>query len=680
MSLCLACGATNPLDTKFCSQCRAKLLIQERYRALRVIGQGSFGKTFLARDEAKPSKPKCVIKQFLYNDPETLQDAIRLFEKEAVHLDDLGKHSQIPELLAHAEHEGRQYLVQEFIDGDNLKQELKLLGEFSEAKIEELLFDLLPVLQFIHAGKVIHRDIKPENIIRRRVDQKLVLIDFGAAKVASQTASQKTGTTIGSSGYASPEQSFGKAVFSSDIYSLGVTCLHLFTNVNPLDMYEPTEGFVWRKFLQGKTISKKLGEILDKMTQATVPSRYQSVDELLKVIQPSQISTQPKSPQSQGSIKPSVTTVAKQSAKQAPSIQIAPQAAQTPKATVKSSQKPSQAVVPQAKVPVKSTTTASVKKTTIVSVANPVITTRQRSPQVEVTQAKVPAKASTKASAKKPAIVSISNPVTTTTKTQSIQIISQPTQTHKSSMSHSLVLDCGKDVEIELVNIAAGSFLMGSDDNDNAKPVHEVTLKAFKMSKYPITQKQYRAVMGNNPSNFKGNHNCPVEKVSWNSAVAFCKKLSQMTGQNVDLPSEAQWEYACRAGSKDKYCFGDDFHQLLNYAWYQKNSGRKTHPVGRKSPNSWGLYVDLYVEEKLSNVWGLAHMHGNVWEWCEDVWHVNYNDAPNDGTAWLTGSEQNKRVLRGGSWYNDDIVCSSANRKWLNAGISNCIIGFRVVI
>ena len=168
MSLCLACGAANPLDTKFCSQCRTKLLIQDRYRALRIIGQGGFGKTFLAQDEGKPSKPKCVIKQFIYDDPATLREAQRLFEQEAVRLDDLGKHPQIPELLAHCEQEGRQYLVQEFIDGENLLQELNRAGRFSEAKIKDLLLDLLPVLQFIHAGQVIHRDIKPENVIRRR--------------------------------------------------------------------------------------------------------------------------------------------------------------------------------------------------------------------------------------------------------------------------------------------------------------------------------------------------------------------------------------------------------------------------------------------------------------------------------------------------------------------------------
>ena len=549
MSLCLACGAANPLDTKFCSQCRTRLLIQDRYRALRIIGQGGFGKTFLAQDEGKPSKPKCVIKQFIYDDPATLREAQRLFEQEAVRLDDLGKHPQIPELLAHCEQEGRQYLVQEFIDGENLLQELNRAGRFSEAKIKDLLLDLLPVLQFIHAGQVIHRDIKPENIIRRRSDGRLVIVDFGAAKMASQTALQKTGTTIGSAGYAAPEQAFGKALFASDIYSLGVSCLHLLTNVNPLTMYDPVEGFAWRDFLVNQRVSNELGAVLDKMTQPSVKQRYQSVSETLQVLQP----------------------------------------------------KASASVTPQ---PTKQSFFSGL----------------------------------------------FSQPA-------------QPQRTPVSTSSNSLILDCGNGVKLELVKVAAGSFNMGSNDYSSEQPTHRVNLREFLIGKYPVKQAQYQAVMGTNPSNFKGDRN-PVEQVSWHDAVKFCEELSKRIGQKVKLPTEAQWEYACRAGSNGKYCFGDDVSKLGNYAWCNKNSGSKTHPVG----------------EKLANSWGLHDMHGNVCEWCEDVWHENYNGAPTDGSAWLTGGEQNRRALRGGSWCNVVINCRSANRNRYNADFRYLFNGFRVVV
>jgi formylglycine-generating enzyme required for sulfatase activity len=225
--------------------------------------------------------------------------------------------------------------------------------------------------------------------------------------------------------------------------------------------------------------------------------------------------------------------------------------------------------------------------------------------------------------------------------------------------------DVKEEIDIELVNIPAGSFMMGDDDGcDNEKPAHRVTIKAFQMSKYPITQKQYRLVMGTNPSRFQGDENCPVENVSWHDAVKFCEELSKRIGQKVKLPTEAQWEYACRAGSTGKHCFGDDVSKLGNYAWYDGNSGRKTHPVG----------------EKLANSWGLHDMCGNVWEWCEDVWHENYNGAPSDGSAWLTGGEQDRRALRGGSWSYNDYCCRSAIRFRSIADGSYGGNGFRVVV
>ena len=221
-----------------------------------------------------------------------------------------------------------------------------------------------------------------------------------------------------------------------------------------------------------------------------------------------------------------------------------------------------------------------------------------------------------------------------------------------------------RELSLELVDIPAGSFMMGSNDYDNEKKPHRVTLKAFQMSKYPITQKQYRLIMGTNPSNFQGDENCPVEQVSWHDAVKFCEKLSERIGQKVKLPTEAQWEYACRAGSTGKYCFGDDVSKLGKYAWYNENAGSKTHPVG----------------EKLANSWGLHDMHGNVWEWCEDVWHKNYNSAPNDGSAWLTGGEQNIRALRGGSWSSLAFNCRTAYRSRFDADVRDNYFGFRVVV
>ncbi|MDE5089406.1 MAG: WD40 repeat domain-containing serine/threonine-protein kinase [Trichodesmium sp. St16_bin2-tuft] len=276
----------NPDRNKYCQNCGSKLLLKDRYRPLNLIGQGGFGRTFLATDQDKPSKPQCVIKQFFPASQRTnnINKAAQLFEKEATRLDQLGKHSQIPELMAHFTQDSRQYLVQEFIAGQNLAQALKVEKPYNEDQIRGLLKNLLPVLQFIHSHNVIHRDIKPENIIRRQnSDRQLVLVDFGAAKHALGTALLKTGTTIGTPEYTAPEQNRGKAVFASDLYSLGVTCLHLLTKISPFELFDVGEGtWVWRRYLQDNSISEKLGYILDKLVENAVNRRYQSVDEVME--------------------------------------------------------------------------------------------------------------------------------------------------------------------------------------------------------------------------------------------------------------------------------------------------------------------------------------------------------------------------------------------------------------
>ncbi|HBB32684.1 MAG TPA: hypothetical protein DDZ80_16375 [Cyanobacteria bacterium UBA8803] len=330
MSYCLNLACQNPQNqngTRFCQSCGAKLLLGDRYWAIQQIGQGGFGRTFLAVDEYKPSKSRCVIKQFFpqAQGHQNAQKIAELFEKEAVRLDELGKHPQIPELLAHFEENGSQYLVQEFIEGQNLAEKLAQNGPFAENQILELLQGLLPVLQFIHNQQVIHRDIKPENIIQRpsslptlmpptnteelegdssqvsiksnplpaslpaRIGQ-LVLVDFGASKLAPRTALSVTGTVIGSAGYTAPEQAAGKAVFASDIYSLGVTCIHLLTQKDPFDLYSFDEGvWVWRDYLK-QPVNDAVSRLLDKMLEGATSRRYQSVAEVLDDLQAAVIS------------------------------------------------------------------------------------------------------------------------------------------------------------------------------------------------------------------------------------------------------------------------------------------------------------------------------------------------------------------------------------------------------
>lgn len=258
-----------------------------KYRILRIIGQGGFGRTFLAEDVSAANEPRCVIKQFFSSGSNSSDQAAALFRLEAQRLKELGNHLQIPKLLEYFEVAGNQYIAQEFVDGQNLEQELAQNGAFTEVEIRSLLQELLPVLQFIHEHQVIHRDIKPENIIRRG-DRTLVLVDFGAAKYASETVLAKTGTMIGSAEYVAPEQAMGKAVFQSDLYSLGVTSIHLLTQIPPFDLMDYGEGgWFWRDYLR-QPVSHQLGDIIDKLLERGTKRRYQSAAEVLADLAESQ--------------------------------------------------------------------------------------------------------------------------------------------------------------------------------------------------------------------------------------------------------------------------------------------------------------------------------------------------------------------------------------------------------
>ncbi len=215
--------------------------------------------------------------------------------------------------------------------------------------------------------------------------------------------------------------------------------------------------------------------------------------------------------------------------------------------------------------------------------------------------------------------------------------------------------------DIEFIFIRGGEFLMGAEDNEfmDETPKHKVYVSSFWMSKYEITQKQYQRLTGNNPSKFKNDNN-PVEIVTWLEAVKFCEKFSRKYNIKVRLPYEAEWEYACRAGSTTRYYWGKEMDG--KYCWYDKNAGKKTHPVGEKEPNQWGLY----------------DMSGNVWEWCMD-WHdeAYYSESPlKDPKGPLNGKY---KVQRGGSWHYD-YSFQTATYRDREKEDKNCTdLGFRIV-
>ena len=222
-------------------------------------------------------------------------------------------------------------------------------------------------------------------------------------------------------------------------------------------------------------------------------------------------------------------------------------------------------------------------------------------------------------------------------------------------------------IGMKLVWIPPGAFEMGSDHGEsNEKPIHTVKIsKGYYMGIYEVTQEQYQKVMGTNPSEFKGDDNLPVETVSWNDAVKFCENFSQKEGKTYRLPTEAEWEYACRAGTTSEYSFGDSESQLVDYAWYNQNSGTSSHPVGTLKPNAWGLY----------------DMHGNLWEWCQD-WYAEdwYSKGPPENPLNESYGDKANRVLRGGSWINFASTCRAATRSYLRPDGRSIYYGFRVVL
>ena len=271
-------------DASIYSLSQYNSLLSNRYHILKPLATGGFSKTFLAVDENRQLENEfCLIKQ-LFPHRQAIhhhQKARELFHQESVLLAELGKHPQIPQLLDSFEQDGQQYLVQEWIDGETLEEELAQEGAFNEAEIRQLLLELLPVLQFVHDHQVIHRDIKPTNIIRRRSHGQLMLVDFGAAKYSANIIPEKTGTLIGSAEYAAPEQVKGKAVFASDLYSLGVTCLHLLTLMSPFELHDCNEdAWILRSYLT-TPISSSLEQVLCKLLQRATKQRYQSAKEVL---------------------------------------------------------------------------------------------------------------------------------------------------------------------------------------------------------------------------------------------------------------------------------------------------------------------------------------------------------------------------------------------------------------
>jgi formylglycine-generating enzyme required for sulfatase activity len=272
-------------------------------------------------------------------------------------------------------------------------------------------------------------------------------------------------------------------------------------------------------------------------------------------------------------------------------------------------------------------------------------------------------------------------------------------RTHKTAQYY--VEDLGNGITLDMVLIPGDSFLMGSPEDelersDSESPQHSVNIQQFFMGKYPVTQAQWRAVaalpeinrkLEPDPSSFKEDKR-PVETVSWYDAVEFCSRLTVQTKRQYSLPSESEWEYACRAGTTTPFHFGETITtDLANYDGTDDKDGKWSGSYGRGPKGIYRQETTVVGSFGVANAFGLYDMHGNVWEWCLDDWHDNYEGAPTDGSAWFDKNDnlsqkQGYAVLRGGSWVDNPIVCRSASRYVIGGAERDSffnIIGFRVV-
>jgi eukaryotic-like serine/threonine-protein kinase len=617
-------------------------ILRQRYKIIKLLGSGGFGDTYLAIDIDLPNHPKCVVKHLKPNsNPAVLQVVRRLFESEAQVLYRLGNdHDQIPRLFAHFEEQGEFYLVQEFVDGEDLSQEIISGQRLSETEVTKLLREILEVLAVVHQKNIIHRDIKPQNLMRRRQDGKIVLIDFGAVKELNTIIVNTQGQTsvsvvVGTPGYMPIEQAAGQPQLCSDVYAVGILGISALTGLKAHELpTDPTNGeVIWRK---SANVSDKLAVVLSKMVSYHFRDRYPSAESALQALKQPQKPPSPPRP------------------------------------------------VPQ---PPKPQPTPHVSRRQVIKTAGwlaggfglAVVGNRLLFPSgsgditntTPMTSETVPPIAQTPVSTSSPA----SNRLQTFT-FETVTVNARGKITNRRNLqARYFAEDLGNGVTLEMVEIPGGTFTMGSPPTEAQRredegPQRQVRVPDFFMGKYPVTQAQYQAIMGKNPARFQGERK-PVQRVSWDDAVEFCQKLSQKTGKTYRLPSEAEWEYACRAGTTTPFYFGKTITTDLvnydgNYPYGSAPKGvyrQRTTNVGNFPPNSFGLY----------------DMHGNIWEWCQDTYKTNYKGAPTDGIAYESGNNNDYRLLRGGSWNDAAWNCRSALRSWLARANSSYDVGFRVV-
>ena len=585
-------------------------------RVVNKIGAGSFGEVWRA---AHPQQPKNYALKHI-DVPQLLKSRrIRRDEKPLL-IERVKREASVcvpSEYVVRAygfrKIGGHFFLLFDFVAGDTLWDWLANHLNTSWTCRKTLFLKILRGVSDLHRAGVLHRDLSPRNVLVTVETQTPKIVDFGLVKIDGSTLTED-GDLSGTWAYKDPFIIKGwggiqQATAASDVYALGIMLYEMIVGLTPWmannivreDFFNQIVGkdnvLELDRAFRLDAPSAEVEMVKDVIRRSTMfdrEQRLQTVDEMLALLgQPT-----PR-PSQEGKTTAQPTPIPSQEGKTA--AQPTPQG--NAGAKLPSSEGPGVGSHKKETPP---------KKRHLIEVVT------------RLFSAKTPSTPSAPNFGEGPGVGSTWTEPTT---------------------------------GMVFMYIPGGTFLMGSpesekDSFDKERPQHRVTVAPFWMGKYPVTQAEWQTIMGNNPSRFKGERR-PVEQVSWDACQEFLRRLNATVETHgraslqFRLPSEAEWEYACRAGTQTAYSFGDAPKQLGKYAWYSGNSDGETHPVGQKKPNAFGL----------------CDMYGNVWEWCEDAWHENYDGAPTDGSAWEIGNSD-WHVLRGGSWYGDARHLRCAVRDW----------------
>ena len=635
------------------------------YKIEREIGKGGMARVYLALHNALNRKVAIkVLDRQLDSDSQHSNRFIR----EARIVANL-THPNIVTIHDVGAHDGHNYIVMELLpSGKTLSDKIKA-GVDSQYALS-IVRQVATALKVAHEKNIVHRDIKPENIMFRE-DGSVVLMDFGVARSVDSATIQVTraGQIIGTPHYMSPEQAKGENIGTySDIYSLGVVFYQMLTGKVPYDADTPI-ALVFKHV--SEPVPKLTGDLavyqplLDRMMAKTRDARYSNCDQIIadidsiKAGKTASHATEISSTATDEKARVAADDLtlvedfprikAEKPARQAAEIQNTPAGGGTATAALQPTEILSAAELDKANATAENLRKASSKNTDKSKVKEEKLTLVQKQKNRPVNRSVTRRKTIT-------AILGITLGLLTAGGAYLFLDIDI------GKLKALVGLDPGPVYARagRLISVPAGTFEMGNANGaPSENPVHTVRIKGFRLGQTEVTQKQWKLVMGSAPSYFNDCDNCPVDSVSWNDVQHFLKKLNEQTGLRFRLPTEAEWEYACRsAGKVEKYCGGDDASRL---AWYGDNSADKTHPVAQKQANSLGLY----------------DMSGNVWEWTHDCWYDSYDGAPTEGQAWDSAA-CTQRVSRGGSWIGVASNLRSTGRFGSSIAIGNRNFGFRV--